>query len=105
MATRKADFVTNFWKAIAVHRRPCAHVGDAQVGETPGALDALTKEMLYLAVSATNGCDYCIARTPSPRGGTDDGRDAGRAHGRRGMANETNRLADGYQVEVERDLQ
>src|SRR5262249_10275354 len=103
MTTRQTDFVTNFWKAIAVHppsplrtRHPLTSV------RTPGALDALTKEMLYLAVSATNGCDYCIAsHTVSARrhGMTDEM--LGELMAVVGMANETNRLADGYQVEVD----
>ena len=69
---------------------------------TPGALDLLTKELIYLAVSTTNGCDYCIASHTS----------AARRHGMTdemlgelmavvGMANETNRLADGFQVEID----
>ena len=68
----------------------------------PGALDALTKEMIYLAVSATNGCEYCIAsHTASARkqGMTDEM--LGELLAVVGMANETNRLADGYQVEVD----
>ena len=68
----------------------------------PGALDPLTKEMLYLAVSATNGCDYCIAsHTASARrhGMTDEM--LGELLAVVGMANETNRLANGYQVEID----
>src|SRR6267378_1272737 len=67
-----------------------------------GALDALTKEMLYLAVSATNQCGYCIASH------TAGARKAGMTDGMFdelmavvGMANETNRLASGYQVEID----
>ena len=68
----------------------------------PGALDPLTKEMVYLAVSATNGCDYCTAsHTASARkqGMTDAM--LGELMAVVGMANETNRLADGYQVEID----
>jgi AhpD family alkylhydroperoxidase len=67
-----------------------------------GALDPLTKEMIYLAVSATNGCDYCIASHTAAaraRGMTDEM--LGELLAVVGMANETNRLADGYQVEVD----
>ena len=103
MATRKTDFVTNFWKAIAVHPPTLRRTWETLKSVmTPGALDALTKEMLYLAVSATNGCDYCVAsHTVSARrhGMTDEM--LGELMAVVGMANETNRLADGYQVEVD----
>ena len=62
MATRKTDRINNFWKALAGHpptlRRTWESVKEVMA---PGALDPLTKEMVYLAVSASNGCDYCIA--------------------------------------------
>ena len=62
MATRKTDWVNNFWKALAndppTLRRIWANVREVM---GPGALDPLTKELLYLAVSATNGCRYSIA--------------------------------------------
>ena len=103
MATRKVDAVNNFWKALASHpptlRRTWESVKQIMA---PGALDALTKEMLYLAVSATNGCEYCIrSHTASARkqGMTDAM--LGEVMAVVGMANETNALADGYQVEVD----
>ena len=103
MATRKTDRVNNFWKALAGHpptlRRTWESVKSVMA---PGALDPLTKEMVYLAVSVTNGCDYCIAsHTASARraGMTDDM--LGELMAVVGMANETNRLADGYQIEVD----
>ena len=103
MATRKTDRVNNFWKALANHpptlRRTWESVKEVM---TPGALDALTKEMIYVAVSATNGCDYCIAsHTVSARkaGMTDEM--LGELMAVVGMANETNRLANGYQVEID----
>jgi AhpD family alkylhydroperoxidase len=68
----------------------------------PGALDALTKEMIYVAVSATNGCAYCIAsHTAAARkaGMTDEM--WAELMAVVGMANETNRLAYGYQVEID----
>ncbi len=62
MATRKTDWINNFWKALAhdpaTLRRTWQSVKEIMA---PGALDALTKEMIYLAVSATNQCGYCIA--------------------------------------------
>ena len=70
MATRKTDAVNNFWKALANHPPLLRRTWDSvkQI-MAPGALDPLTKEMIYLAVSATNGCRYCIAsHTASARG-------------------------------------
>jgi len=103
MATRKTDRVNNFWKALANHpatlRRTWESVKEVMA---PGALDALTKELIYVAVSATNGCDYCIAsHTASAwqKGMTDEM--LGEVMAVVGMANETNRLADGYQVEID----
>jgi AhpD family alkylhydroperoxidase len=104
MATRKVDWVNNFWKALANHPPTLRRTWESvkQVMAPGGALDPLTKEMVYLAVSATNGCDYCIAsHTASARkhGMTDAM--LGELLAVVGMANETNRLADGYQVEID----
>ena len=103
MATRKTDSVNNFWKALAIHPPTLQRTWESvkQV-MAPGALDPLTKEMLYLAVSATNGCAYCIAsHTASARkqGMTDVM--LGELMAVVGMANESNRLATGYQVEID----
>jgi AhpD family alkylhydroperoxidase len=102
-ATRKTDVINNFWKVLASHPPTLARTWESvKAVMTPGALDSLTKELIYLAVSASNGCRYCVAsHTASARrqGMTDA------MHGELmavvGMANETNRLADGYQVEVD----
>ncbi len=61
MAKRKVDWVNNFWKALAQHPPTLRRVwnGIKEV-MAPGDLDAMTKEMLYLAVSITNNCEYCI---------------------------------------------
>jgi AhpD family alkylhydroperoxidase len=69
---------------------------------TPGALDALTKEMIYLAVSATNGCGYCIAShtAAARKAGMTDAM-FGEVMAVVGMANETNRLANGYRVPID----
>jgi len=103
MATRKTDWVNNFWKALANHPPTLERTWESvKAVMAPGALDPLTKEMLYLAVSATNGCDYCIAsHTAGARkaGMTDEM--LGELMAVVGMANETNRLADGYQVEID----
>jgi AhpD family alkylhydroperoxidase len=103
MATRKTDYINNFWKALASHpptlRRTWESVKEVM---TPGALDPLTKELVYVAVSASNGCNYCIAsHTASARrqGMTDEM--LGELMAVVGMANETNSLADGYQIEVD----
>ena len=103
MATRKVDRVNNFWKAIANHPPTLRRTWDSLKSVmADGALDPLTKEMVYVAVSATNGCDYCIAsHTASARkaGMTDEM--LGELMAVVGMANETNRLADGYQVPID----
>jgi AhpD family alkylhydroperoxidase len=103
MATRKIDAVNNFWKALASHPPTLRRTWETlKAVMAPGALDPLTKEMVYLAVSATNGCDYCVAsHTVSARrqGMTDDM--LGELMAVVGMANETNRLADGYQIEID----
>jgi AhpD family alkylhydroperoxidase len=103
MATRKTDRVNNFWKALANHppmlRRTWESLKEVM---GPGALDPLTKELIYVAVSATNGCEYCIAsHTAAARqkGMTDEM--LGELMAVVGTANETNRLADGFQVEVD----
>ncbi len=103
MATRGTDWINNFWKALAhdpvLLRRTWESVKEVMA---PGALDPLTKEMIYVAVSATNNCEYCIRSHTT----------AARAKGMSdqmlmevlsvvGMANETNRLANGLQVPVD----
>ena len=103
MTTRKTDWINNFWKALANDPPTLRRTWDSikQV-MAPGALDPLMKEMIYLAVSASNQCGYCIAsHTAGARkqGMTD-------AMFRElmavvGMANESNRLAAGYQVEID----
>ena len=103
MATRKTDRINNFWKALAGHpptlRRTWQSVKEVM---TPGALDALTKEMVYLAVSASNGCQYCTAsHTASARAHGMTDAMLGELMAVVGMANETNRLANGYQVEID----
>jgi AhpD family alkylhydroperoxidase len=103
MATRKTDYINNFWKALANHPPTLKRTWESikQV-MAPGALDALTKEMLYLAVSATNGCEYCIAsHTASARKQGMTEAMLGELMAVVGMANETNSLADGLQVEVD----
>jgi AhpD family alkylhydroperoxidase len=103
MATRKTDWINNFWKALAhdpvTLRRTWQSIKEIMA---PGALDALTKEMIYLAVSATNQCGYCIAShtAGARKAGMSDAMFA-ELMAVVGMANETNRLASGYQVEID----
>ena len=103
MSTRQTDYINNFWKALAhdpaTLRRTWKEVKEIM---SPGALDAVTKEMIYLSVSATNQCGYCIASH------TVSARNAGMTDAMftevmavTAMANATNRLASGYQVEID----
>src|SRR6478672_3955092 len=103
MATRQTDWINNFWKAIAndpaTLRRTWESIKQIM---GPGTLEPLVKEMIYVAVSATNQCGYCIAsHTASARkAGMSDAMFA-EVMAVVGMANETNRLASGYQVEID----
>jgi AhpD family alkylhydroperoxidase len=102
-AARKTEFINNFWRAIAhdpaLLRRTWQGVRDVMA---PGAIDAKTKEMLYVAVSIANSCEYCVRSHTA----------AARAKGMTeaelmelvaivGMASQTNRLAHGLQVPVD----
>jgi AhpD family alkylhydroperoxidase len=103
MATRKSDWVNNFWKALAhdpvTLKRTWESIKQIMA---PGALDALTKEMIYVAVSVTNQCGYCIAsHTASARKKGMSEAMFAELMAVVGMANETNRLAAGYQVEID----
>ena len=103
MATRRTDWINNFWKALA-HDPPTLRRTWESIKQimAPGALDPLTKEMLYVAVSATNQCAYCIAShtAAARKAGMTDAMFA-ELMAVVGMANETNRLASGYQVEID----
>jgi AhpD family alkylhydroperoxidase len=103
MTTRKTDAVNNFWKALAHDPATLKRTWESikQI-MSPGALDPLTKELIYVAVSVTNGCNYCIAsHTVSARNkGMTDAMFA-ELQAVVGMANETNRLSSGYQVEID----
>jgi AhpD family alkylhydroperoxidase len=103
MATRKVDWVNNFWKTLAADPELLRQTWQrVKMVMAPGAIDALTKEMIYVAVSVTNGCRYCINSHTA----------AARNKGMReamlaelmavvGMANQTNALASGFQIEVD----
>ena len=103
MRTRGTDWINNFWKALANDPRTLSRTWESikQV-MAPGALDPLTKELVYLAVSASNGCAYCTASHAA----------AARKQGMTpqmlaellavvGMANQTNALVNAYRVPVD----
>jgi AhpD family alkylhydroperoxidase len=103
-ATRKTNDINNFWKAIANHpptlQRTWAMLKEVMAG--PGELDPLVRELIYLAVSVTNGCEYCVAshRAAAVAKGMTDTM-YGELMSVVGVANMNNRLADGFQVPVD----
>lgn len=104
MAVRKTDWINNFWKALARDPATLRRTWESikQIMGPGGALDPLVKEMIYVAVSTTNQCGYCIAsHTAAARkaGMTDEM--FAELMAVVGMANETNRLVTGYQVEID----
>lgn len=103
MAVRKTGWINNFWKALATDPATLRRTWESlkQI-MAPGALDPITKELIYLAVSATNQCQYCLAsHTASARGKGMTTEMLGELLAVVGMANETNALAAGYQVPVD----
>ena len=103
MATRRIDWINNFWKVLANDPATLRRTWESlkQV-MAPGALDPLVKEMIYLAISASNGCGYCIAShgAAARKAGMSEAM-FGELMAIVGMANETNRLAQGWQVEID----
>mgnify|MGYP001113293544 FL=1 len=101
--TRKIKKIPNFWKTLAVDPDTLERTWNSlQQVMQKGALDPLTKEMIYVAVSMTNSCEYCIrshSLAAKKKGMTDDMLKELIAVV--GMANETNRLVESYQVEVD----
>jgi AhpD family alkylhydroperoxidase len=103
MATRRVPWVNNFWKVLA-HDPPQLARMWSQVKAVmgPGAIDPLVKEMIYVAVSVTNNCEYCIhSHTASAR---NKGMTPAMFHELMAvvaLANETNRLANGYRIDVD----
>ena len=103
MTTRRTDWINNFWKALAndppTLRRTWESIKQVMA---PGGLDPLTKELIYLAVSASNGCTYCIASHAAAAKREGMSREMlGEVMAIVGMANETNSLANGYRVPVD----
>ena len=101
--TRNTDFINNFWRALANDPATLKRTWESlKEVMAPGALDPLTKELVYLAVSIANGCAYCTASHGAAarrQGMTQEM--LGELIAVVGMANETNRLADGYRVPVD----
>ena len=100
---RSVEDVNNFWKYLAhdpaTLKRTWESIKEIMA---PGALDAVTKEMVYLAVSVTNGCPYCIAsHTAAARKAGMSEAMFGELMAVVGMANESNRLANGYRVPID----
>jgi AhpD family alkylhydroperoxidase len=101
--TRKVEDVNNFWKYLARDPATLKRTWESvkQI-MAPGELDPLTKEMIYLAVSVSNGCGYCIAsHTAAARKAGMSEAMFGEVMAVVGMANETNRLANGYRVPID----
>jgi AhpD family alkylhydroperoxidase len=103
MRTRKTDWINNFWKVLAhdpaLLKRTWETLRDVMA---PGALDPLVKEMIYIAVSATNGCEYCTySHTASARSKGLTEPQLMELLATVGMANETNRLANALRPPVD----
>jgi len=100
---RKTDYINNFWKALANSPETLRRTWDTlQEVMTAGALDALTKELIYLAVSMTNQCAYCTAsHSASARSKGMSDQMLTELLAVVGMANQTNALAAGYRVEID----
>ena len=107
MATRKTDWINNFWKALAHDPALLKRTWkDTKQLMAPGALDAVMKELIYIAVSVTTGCPYCVAaHTASAR---KKGMADAMFHEMMSvvaLANANNRLANGYQIEIDQPFQ
>jgi len=103
MTVRKVDSVNNFWKYLANDPATLLRTWESiQQIMTGGALDPVVKELIYIAVSVTNGCEYCIAShtaAAAKKGMTPEMFNEMMAV--TGMANETNRLVTGYRVPLD----
>lgn len=102
-ATRKVDDVNNFWKHLANEPRMLKHTWESLKDIMgPGALDPLVKELIYVAVSVTNNCEYCMAsHTAAARAKGATEAQINELYAVVGLANMTNRLANAYQVPVD----
>ncbi|MDQ6433052.1 carboxymuconolactone decarboxylase family protein [Mesorhizobium sp. LHD-90] len=107
METRKSDWINNFWKVLAhdpvLLKRTWESIKQVMA---PGALDPLTKELIYIAVSATNGCEYCTySHTASARAKGMTEEQFMELLSVVGMAKETNRLANALRPPVDVQFQ
>ena len=105
--TRDTDYINNFWQALANDPVTLQRIweGLKQV-MAPGALDPLVKEMIYLAISISNGCAYCSASQGAAAKGKGMTQEMfAELMAIVGMANQTNKLADGYRVPVDERFQ
>jgi len=102
-ATRNVPSVNNFWKVLAHDPKTLSRTWNSlKEVMAPGALDPLVKEMIYLAVSVTNGCDYCIAsHSAAARKAGLTPEQFGELMAVIAMANETNALARAWRVEID----
>ncbi|TAE56149.1 MAG: carboxymuconolactone decarboxylase family protein [Nostocales cyanobacterium] len=103
-ATRQTEYINNFWKALANHpptlKRTWESLKEIMAG--PGEIDPLTRELIYIAVSVTNNCEYCIAShsAAAKNKGMSDTM-FGELMAIIGAANMTNRFANGYKIPVD----
>ena len=107
-AVRQTDYINNFWKALAHDPATLRRTWESikQIMGPGGALDPLVKEMIYIAVSATNGCGYCVAsHTAGAKKAGMTPEMFSELMAVTGMANETNRLAVGYQIKIDERFQ
>ncbi len=103
-ATRKSDFVNNFWRALAnqpaVLERTWSSVKEIMIA--PGELDPLTKELIYIAVSTINSCSYCVhSHTAAARAKGMTDQQHSELLAVIGMASTTNALATALQIPVD----
>ncbi len=105
-ATRGVDDINNFWKHIANHPPTLKHTWESvKEAMAPGALSSLVKEMVFVAVSASNGCEYCLrCHTDAARKQGMTGEILGELLAVAGVATQANILANGYQIPLDDDL-
>jgi AhpD family alkylhydroperoxidase len=106
--TRQTDYINNFWKVLANHPPTLRRTWEMlkEVMGSPGEIDPLVRELIYIAVSVTNGCEYCIAsHTAAARAKGMSDEIFGELMSIIGAANMTNRLANGYRVPVDEQYQ
>jgi AhpD family alkylhydroperoxidase len=103
-AIRQTEYINNFWKALANHPPTLQRTWDTlkEVMAGPGEIDPLMRELIYIAVSVTNGCEYCIAsHTAAARAKGMTDQVFSELMAITGIANMTNRLANGYQIPID----